>query len=241
MMPDSQSTPEKMLEYWKGLSGDDSPTEWETENMGMFFQTFRPHGDGFGVAFKGVVGAEGILPRLMQVYQVTAEGWERDGVSDGYFVVRHPLPLTAERARELGAEYLQKVLEMANQLERKRPSELAAEPRALLDPLPAIKVVQGEAPPLDAVGDTPEGLIYEIRSGFMEALKPVESHADLLDEALYTLAGDYSLGHHILWPLYRDATPVTEPFAAYFELWKHGAECRFHGGGVTVHVPNLAG
>lgn len=242
-MPDHRSRPEEMLAYWKSLVGDGSLAAWQPENMGMFFQAFRPNGQGVEAAFDGVVGAEQILPRLMQVYEATAAGWEPEGRSDWYFVVRQPTPLAAERAEELCTEHLQKVAQLAKEFEAAGDEDTVAELQALLDPLPRVEVVQGETPqPPD--DDDPEGLIYEVTNDVMRYLrwnlKPVESHAHLMDEALYTLACDYSLAYHILWPLYRHLTPVSEPFAAYFELWQHGAGYRFHQSDqVTVYVPNL--
>jgi hypothetical protein len=243
LMPDIQSTEEEMLAYWKSLAGDDSSDDWEEDDLAMFFQGFRPHGDGVEAAFEGVVGAEEILPRLMQVYEATADGSEHEGSSDGYFVVRNPRPLSAERAKALAGEDLYKVSAIVSEFAALRPNDSATELQALLDPLPAIEVVRGETPwPPD--NDAPEGLIYEVTNDFMHHLKwdrkPVESHAHLLEEALYSLAGDYNLGYHILWPLYRHLTPITEPFEAHFELWKHGAGYRFHSNDqVTVYVPNL--
>lgn len=239
-MPDSPRTEEEVLAQWKSLAGDEDPEPWEEDNLGMFFQGFRPNGAGVEAAFQGVVGADEILPRLLQVYEATAEGGEQDG----YFIVRKPRPLSAARARALGTEYLQKVSEMADLLAARKPDETVSEVQGLLNPTPPVEVVPG-TPPWPPEDEAPEGLIYEVTNEFMHHLKwrlqPVESHAHLLGEALYSLAADYNLQYHILWPLYRDLTPITEPFAAYFELWKHGAGCRFHENDqVTLYVPNLA-
>jgi hypothetical protein len=51
-MPTPQSTPKEMYAYWKHLAGDDSSTPWERENLGMFFQQFRPDGQGVDAAFE---------------------------------------------------------------------------------------------------------------------------------------------------------------------------------------------
>src|SRR4051812_39128360 len=67
-------TAEEMFRRWKALAGDELPRPWREENMAGFFQCFRPHGDGLATAFEGVVGADEILPRLMAVYQATANG-----------------------------------------------------------------------------------------------------------------------------------------------------------------------
>lgn len=86
-------------------------------------------------------------------------------------------------------------------------------------------------------------MIYEVTSEFMASLRAqVNSPAHLMREAFYTLACDYNLEYHLLWPVYRRCSNLVEPFAAYFDLWKHGAGCRFGpDGGVKVYVPNLEG
>ena len=59
-----------------------------------------------------------------------------------------------------------------------------------------------------------------------------------MGEGLYTIACDYNLQRHILWPLYKDATPIEEPFRPYFDLWRHGAGFRFiDEQAVRVYVP----
>jgi hypothetical protein len=242
-MPTPQSTSEEMLAYWKGLAGDDSPYPWESANTGMFFQIFRPHGLGVEAAFEGVVLAEEILPRLMEVYEATADGWQRDGAHDAYFVVRNPKPLTAGRAEALCREYLAKVGEIADRFEVPEGDNPVNYVKALVHPSALLKVVQGERP-WPPHRDSPEGVVYQVVGEFMSHLQwdlaPVESHAYLMEEGFYTLACDYNLAYHLLWPTYRDLADITEPFAAYFELWKHGAGCRFEDdGGVTLYVPNL--
>jgi len=105
--------------------------------MAGFFQCFRPDGEGLAEAFEGVEGADEILPRLLEVYEVTADDWQRDGTYDACSV-----------------------------------------------------------------------------------------------------ACDYNLQYHILWPLYRQATTIEEPFRPYFDLWKHGSGYRFAGKeAVRVYVP----
>jgi hypothetical protein len=238
-MPHPHSTPEEMFAYWKQLAGDDSPREWQRENLGMYFQQFRPHGAGVEAVFAGVVGAEELLPRLLEVYEATAEGGEHDF----YFIVRQPRALSAERATELCQDHLGEIARIAGKFEAEE-GDAAYDLVRLLDPLPTVRVVKGECPwPPD--DDDPESLIYEVSCDFMRYLEfeltPVESHAHLLDEALYSLACDPYVKYHILWPLYRHLTEMSEPFESYFELWKHGAGYRFdEQGGVAVYVPNFA-
>lgn len=68
----------------------------------------------------------------------------------------------------------------------------------------------------------------------------IPSHAHLLHEAFYGMAGNYFVASHLEWPLHRHLTTLDEPFAAYFELWRHGASSRFEPeGNVRMYVPNL--
>jgi hypothetical protein len=237
-MPDQSSTTGEMLAYWKSLAGDPSPEPWASENMGMFFQGFRPHGHGVEAAFEGVAAADEILPRLLEVYAATAEG----GENDAYFVVRAPEPLSGERAMELAVEYIRKTAQIARELGATGYAD-GAELLEMLHSRTTIEVVPGERP-WPPHRDSPEGLVYQVVGDYMSHLQwdlePIESHAYEMEEGLYTLACDYGISYHILWPLYRHLTEITEPFAAYFELWKHGAGHRFEDdGAVRIYVPNL--
>ncbi|MGV3724317.1 MAG: hypothetical protein ACO1SX_25765 [Actinomycetota bacterium] len=242
-MPDPHSTADEMLAYWQRLAGEDPARPWAEENLGMFFQTFRPDGQGVDAAFQGVAGAEEILPRLRRVYSATAEGWENEDGQDFYFMVRRPPPLSRARAAELAAAHLRKVAAMAAELHAAEGDDTAMELVQLLTPLPEVEVFSGATPwPPD--DDDPETLVYEVTTDYMRYLKwvlsPVASHAHLLKEAFYTIACDAGVAYHLQWPLYRHLTPISEPFAEYFELWKHGAGYRFESETqIRVYVPNL--
>lgn len=231
-------TEEEMFARWKELAGDDSPRPWTEDQMGMFFQNFRPDGEGVDAAFEGVVGAEAILPRLREIYQVTAPG----GSQDAYFIVRSPQPLKESVARELCAEYLGKMAEIARELDPGEEEDPYAALRVRIASLRGIEVVEGETPwPPD--DEAPESLIYEMRGDFTFRLRregALASHAFLMTEAFYTIACDYDVADHLLWPLFEAVSPVSEPFRGYFELWTHGAGYRFAADNlVQVYVPNL--
>ena len=100
-----------------------------------------------------------------------------------------------------------------------------------------IEAVEGETP-WPPGNDDPETLIYDVASEFVESLTPRQSAALLMSEGLYTIACDYNLQRYILWPLYKDATPIEEPFRPYFDLWRGGAGFRFiDEKAVRVYVP----
>src|SRR5260370_6761278 len=96
---------DQVLARWKKMADTTSP-----QNLVVFFQRFRPHGNDLALALEGVVGANEILPRLLEIYQATADGWQR---GDAYFVVRNPKPLSMEQARRLASSHLEKMGEIA--------------------------------------------------------------------------------------------------------------------------------
>jgi hypothetical protein len=214
-------TAEEMFARWKWMAGDTSPRPWSSENMAGFFQLFRPLGDGVEAAFDGVAGAEDLLPRLLDVYRATAAGWSREGHADAYFLVRHPLTLPRADVADLLRSHLGRLAAAAAEVGDDEASGLLGGPLRL-------EVVEGQTPwpPGD---DDPETLIYEMTGDFVRSLSPRPSHALLMGEAFYHIACDYGLRHHLLWPLYRHATDIEEPFLPYFELWRHGIGYRFVG------------
>jgi len=207
-------TEAQVLTRWGKIVGAAS----QEHNLAGFFQKFRPHGDGLTEALKGVAGADEILPRLLDVYEATAEGWEE---GDAYFVVRSPKTLAKEQAKQFAASYLHKMEEVARAVGN---SELIR----ILQGRHRIEVVSGKTPWPPGQGD-PETLLYEARADFMLSLAPMESHMLLLDDALYHIACDYFLRDYILWPLYSRTTAITDPFEPYFRMWQHGAGIRFQG------------
>jgi hypothetical protein len=198
------------------MIGSCSPKARSNDDLVGFFQAFRPYGQDLPRALEGVVRAEEILPRLLQIYAATAPGWDE---RDAYFVVRTPNPLFQDQARDLVLAHVQRFAEIAKEVG-------AVELLGILQPSPEIDVVEGHAPwPPDP--DGVENLMYDARADFMASLAPIASDALLLDDALYHLACDYFLRDYVLWPLYRQSSKVVEPFGPYFEMWKHGVGLRF--------------
>lgn len=116
--------------------------------------------------------------------------------------------------------------------------------KEVLEPLTENKirvdVVQAPSPePSGKESEDLNGALYEVTGDFVTNLDPAPSDASLLYDALYYIAGRYELVHQVLWPLYRKATPVREPFQPWFRLWTLGAELRFDEGNLCrLYVPN---
>ncbi|HPF41773.1 MAG TPA: hypothetical protein P5081_17570 [Phycisphaerae bacterium] len=220
-------TDDELLLRWKTLAGDTSATTWDDVSVGMLFQKFRPHGDGVDAVFEGLEGGDELLERLLPVYQWTAEGFATESAIDAYFVVRHP-PRTAHLADYL-RRHLEKMAEITQDCGRNDLSDI-------LRRIHTINEVEGERPPPDS-DDTLDTEIYEVVGDWFLELTPMRSKALLLHEAYYTIACDYDLASYLMWPLYRDSTNIVDPFAPYFELWRHGASIQFEPeNGATIYV-----
>jgi len=113
---------------------------------------------------------------------------------------------------------------------------------ALRDLVPGVRlraeVAEGEAP--EARGEL-EAEVHDGRGDLVRGLKPEESDALLLEEPLYQLACNADIAHFVLWPLYRRASGLEDPFAPYVELWSAGATVRYEEPDVCrVWIPKLA-
>ena len=219
MSLDSQ---EHALERWRRLRqrGPNDP-DAEAELYG-FFQSFRPDARGLDNVFAGVVGGPDLLQRLLEVYRATATGWDP---ADAYFLVRSPQPLGEAEAIMLAQRHRDSMVRIASHLG-------ADEVGSVLEAAKEVSVVGSREGTAAAEGANLQ--IYEAVIDFMTSLTPRQSEALLLGEAYYAIACDYSLKYHLLWPLYRAASPLEEPFEAYFQLWKHGVQCDFGTHGIVA-------
>jgi hypothetical protein len=219
-------TPDDLLAQWKRLAGDPSPSAWQPENAYGFFQTFRPLGDGVDEALVGVPHAAELTGRLVAVYRATASGWRRGNSEDLYCVVRDPARLEDTRAIDLVRQHLAALASMALDLDLTDPS-------LQLDPTLPVDIIRGApAPPIDRDGI--ETALYELQGDWFDA-RPFVPLAHAMREAMYSLACDYPLAHFVLWPLVGDGD--RDLYAAYFDLWRHGAELRAAPAAWVVHLP----
>jgi hypothetical protein len=228
------------LAYWKSVAvdalraaGREGVAEFEKivfkdeDSLFGYFDCFRPDGKGVKRVFAGVVGGDEIVERLLRVYECTKESsnaW-------GYFIVRRPVPATPERLIDLTRQHLDKVRQIAGSFGHTR---LTSE----LEPLPEIRI-KWEAISQQTESDVyaPEASIYDVTGDWFRGLEPMESDALMMGEAFYSIACDYMIAHHLMWPLYRQSTEIEEPFAPYFDLWRVGALPFFERPGlVNVYV-----
>lgn len=233
------------LEFWKNVALEalhqaNALNEWGLNGIADFerlvfknedelygyFECFRPDGKGVENVFAGIVGGDEIVARLKRVYECTNDRIE------AYFIVRRPKPATKERILLLTTQHLEKVRQIAIDF-----GVLGARLAKRLEVLPEISINYTAIPEQIRNSDAPETSIYDITGDWFIDLKPIESDALLLEEAFYSIACDYKIAHYLMWPLYKESTTITDPFAPYFELWTHGALPFFEKPGlVNVYV-----
>jgi hypothetical protein len=205
---------------WKASSAEVPPD---------LFHAFRPSGAGLEEIFDGVARGTEILGRLKEVFRVGGRNPE-----DWYFLVRDPAPASRDRIVELVRKDLAGTIRMARVLGQDDLVELGDG---------AVEVDVTESPPPDrapTVFHPLELALHEIAGDFVAGLEPEDPVAHLLREPLYQMACTYDLVRHVLWPLYRGATPIREPFEAAFELWTFGAKVWFDDEHrCHAHVPRL--
>jgi hypothetical protein len=213
---------EVALERWRRAREEALGDPATEADLYGFFQSFRPDGRGLEEVFAGVVGGGELLQRLLELYRVTAWGWDPN---DAYFLVKAPQPLAETEMRRLAQLHhasMVHVAELAGATEVKSFLEMGSR-------LAVVARVESRAL---AEGANLE--VYEAAVNFVANLPGTESEALLLGEAYYGIACDYFLKYHLLWPLYDQVSPISEPFGAYYQLWKHGLRCDFRNRGVVT-------
>lgn len=223
------------LAYWKKIApGSKSTRPWtnEEEDLMDYFQRFRPDGRGVEKVFEGVNRGEEVLARLLPFYHYTKQGASEDLV----FVVRKPQPASEEELREIMTQYLEKVRQIATDVHYLK----------LLNLLDSIQIQTKRGPlgrdiatPDIAIPEPHFAMIHDTTGDWFINLEPISSDVTLLEEAFYSMCGDYELAQYIMWPIYREATPIEDPFAPIFELWIRGAKFQFTGQVLTVYAPQL--
>jgi hypothetical protein len=180
----------------------------------FLFQGFRPHGDGLAGLFRGVVGESEIVPRLLDVYRSTSSGYRTGSEGDAYFIVREPISAEDHALRHLAHQHFSEMFQL---VAGRKPTNLPG-----LEQSPDIQIVRNDVSAED-LSTGPEVVLVETVHDLMMSTVPLESDFLLLNEAFYHINCDYFLRHYLLWPLYRPAFQVGEPFEPYFKLWQRGA------------------
>jgi len=177
-----------------------------------FFQHFRPCGEGVEDVFEDVVLGDEISARIKTIYEATAEGYDP---RDMYFEVKSPPAMAETEIKALVGSHVRNLLAIAK-IEHNETVSSA------LDPLPKIELFNMDEVAEEGDCESVESVIAEMCGDYLLGLSSVDSQALLLEEAFYSVASNYNLVCYLLWPLYRHAASINEPFEPIFELWRHG-------------------
>ena len=230
MVDGGTSVTDGLLDRWKAIPAvaAHDEDEWEAEPPGHLLHYFRPDGVGLEDIVAGMAHSDEVLSRLRQVFEAARNG--RPG--DMYFTIRKAPRIRAAELEALARQYLANVIAMAK-LVGSRDAGFARRHRAAVTALAGrdvvVEVHAGVPPTLDAPSKTHplQGFVYETATEFGHLHPPASEHAQLLAEPCYRLACSYELAHFVLWPTRGDGCPIADPFASYFELWRHGASIYF--------------
>ncbi len=233
----------KLFEQCRTAARLDPEAPPDPDSLIGMFQAFRPDGVGVDDALGGLPIAGELYRRLERLYRDCGEDLRPQGGRDAYFIVRQPRPLDPVVAESTAREWLDELEKLAATLSNETVGNaLAREIR--------IRVLEGIAPKHPKGPDEKSELLKTFESAIPELLTPLAVHStslELLRPAYYFIACDAHLRDYLMWPMCRDAAKANalivgdDPFAAYYELWRHGVKFRiFAEDQIDLYLPRHA-
>jgi hypothetical protein len=156
---------------------------------------------------------------------------------DAYFIVRQPAAISAADAGQHAQTFFTNLADLAARLDR---AALATR----LQQIDRVRVLEGKPPKHPKAPEERAALLRALDAdgnALTEGMTDADSLAALLRPACYFTACDPFLRDYLLWPLLEPSEAWGDPFAAYFELWKHGIKYRiFQEEQVDLYLPTRA-
>lgn len=199
------------------------------------FQAFRPDGLALAGIFDDVEGGEEFAHRLGQVYDATGDARRPDAMRDAYFIVRRPAPIAADLAGGYAMEFFLNLATLARHLGSDQLT-------SVLERKPQMRVLEGKPPKHPKAAAERAQLLKAIEqegATLTEAFTAEDSVAAILRPACYFIACDPFLRDYVLWPLLKKGSrELGDPFAPYFDLWRHGVKYRiFQEDQIDIYLP----
>lgn len=213
-----------LLQKFHDLAGFNEEMEMDADSLIGFFQTFRPDGHAVDGLFEELSMGEQLQDRLEQLYMTAGDDRRPQGGRDAYFVVRNPPKIDPDLASNLAKSWLTGVRDLSTSLGD-------VETASVLDPIPSIRVLEGMAPKHPKEDIEKSELLKTMQQDVPTLVERIDAgpFPELLRPAFYFTACDTMLRDYLMWPMYREASGLKDPFEAYFELWKHGVKYRIFG------------
>ncbi|MEO1616113.1 MAG: apolipoprotein acyltransferase [Planctomycetota bacterium] len=210
------------------------PETSEAESLIGFFQLFRPDGEKLEGLYDGVDVGDELSERLEFLFRVAGENRRPQGGRDAYFIVRNSPKLPLEHAELFAAQWLEGLRDVATSVGDSATAERLRVP-------PKIRFLEGLPPKHPRDPDEQVPLLKCIQndcSKLTQKVTPPGSLAELMAKAYYFIACDAMLRDFLMWPLFREATAITDPLRGYFMLWVHGVKFRiFQDDQIDFYLP----
>ncbi|MGB7347275.1 MAG: apolipoprotein acyltransferase, partial [Pirellulaceae bacterium] len=204
------------------LANLDESAQRDPDSLIGFFQMFRPDGRALEGLFDSLHCGADLHERLDELYAIAGDDRRPQGGRDAYFIVRRGPMMAEDRAQELATQWLSRVSQLAADVGANDVTEL-------LDPHPEIRVLEGIPPKNPKIENEKSELLVAMQATvptLCERLAEIDPHAEILRPAYYFNTCDAMVRDYLMWPLYATATKVRDPFAPYFELWRHRVKYR---------------
>ncbi len=214
----SSNSKDALVARW--LRAADLPAQEPNKDLFFgLFEKFRPSGEGVAQLLEGVLHGPEIASRLMECFEATKEGYQP---GEAYSLVRKaiypPDPIEIARLLTQHHQYTQSIAALMGE------SELLEVLRGCTTAAIGYHDVD-----LENYEDSIDAWVSEVISDYVSGLRqqlgssPESRYPILwLAEAFYSIAADYHLAEHLLWPVFRDKSNIPDPLKPYFELWKLG-------------------
>lgn len=238
---------ETLFQRCREAAAMESDCPVDPDSLIGFFQTFRPDGRGLMGIFEELPGGTQLHERLDELFAATGDDRRPQGGRDAYFIIRQPPSIEPDEVANLTRLWLENLRWLALATDD-------AETAARLDPLPAVRVLEGIPPKHPKSQEEKADLLKTFQTSVPNLagrIEPSSEYAQLLKPAYYFVCCDAMLRDYLMWPLYagsRDsASPshpaigsirAVDPFRPYFQLWRHGLKYRiFRDEQIDLYLP----
>ena len=183
-----------------------------------YFQMFMPDGKGVEATFEPLEDGHVYLERILQIYEMLNPVDYSGPTVSGYFISKDsnvPNGILVDYGRQFIQDLKDLLLESSGKLDTKDA----------VDYLLGIEEVKILPPgSIDGIRQQYDAEIYEAIFDIISEQIEYDEPIEVLDEAYYSIACDYWISYYLQWPRYR---LNGDPFAAYFELYRHGYSAVF--------------
>ena len=183
-----------------------------------YFQMYMPDGKGVEATFEPLKDGQAYLQRILPIYEILNPEDFSGSTVLGYFISKDN-NVSDEVLVWHGRQFIQGLKDLLLESSGKIDTKDAAD---YLYGIEEVRIV----PPgsIDGIRQQSDSEIYETIFDIISEQSEYDEPIEVLEEAYYSIACDYWISYYLQWPRYR---LNGDPFAAYFELYRHGYSAVF--------------